>query len=50
MSGRPAYPRGRQVLADVRILRARGFTMAQVADRLGMSRATLYRILEEAGR
>ena len=50
MTGRPAYPRDRQVLADVRILKARGLSMSAIATRLGMSRATLYRILEQAQR
>lgn len=50
MAGRPAHPRGRQVLEDVRILKSRGLSMTAVAERLGMSRATLYRILSEAQR
>jgi predicted DNA-binding transcriptional regulator AlpA len=48
MSGRPAHPRGRQIIEDVRILRTRGHSMNEVAKRLGMSRATLYRIIAEA--
>lgn len=48
MAGVKAHPRDREVLEDVRILRGRGLSMAEVATRLGMSRATLYRILREA--
>ena len=47
MAGRPAHPRGKSTIADIKLLRARGLTMAQVATKLGMSRATLYRILDE---
>lgn len=48
MAGVKAHPRDREVLEDVRILKARGLSMAEVAARLGMSRATLYRIIREA--
>lgn len=50
MAGRPSHPRGRQVLEDYRTLKARGLTMSAIAQQLGMSRATLYRILAEQGR
>lgn len=33
---------------DLRILRGRGLSMAEAAARLGISRATAYRILAEA--
>lgn len=32
-------------LEDIKILRAEGLTMGQIAQELGISRATLYRIL-----
>jgi DNA-binding phage protein len=38
------------LLRDIRILKARGLSMAAIAQQLGMSRATLYRVLEEAKR
>lgn len=44
MSGRPAYERG-SYRADIRALRARGLTTSAIAQELGMSRATVYRIL-----
>lgn len=47
MAGIKAHPRDSDLLRDVRILRGRGLPMAEVARRLGMSRATLYRILGE---
>ncbi len=47
MAGRPAYDR-RQVLSDYRILKGRGLSMDTIAQRLGLSRATLYRIVTEA--
>lgn len=37
-------------LEDIRSLRARGLTYAEVATALGMSRATLFRILAQARR
>ena len=48
MAGIKAHPRDREVLEDVRILKGRGLNMAEIAARLGMSRATLYRIIREA--
>lgn len=47
MSGRPAYDRG-SYRSDLKALRTRGHTVAQAADKLGMSRATAYRILGES--
>ncbi len=45
---REAYQATRRSLAeDARALRRRGLTMQQIADTLGISRATLYRYLEE---
>lgn len=49
MSGRPAFPR-RELLADVKALKRRGLTMQQIADTLGVSRATLYRYLDGGAR
>lgn len=46
MSGRPAYDR-RTYRADIKHLLARGRTKAEVATELGLSRATVYRILED---
>lgn len=48
MTGVPAHPRDAQTVKDLRLLRARGLTMAEAAKALGMSRATAYRILNEA--
>lgn len=45
MAGVPAYDR-RSYLADIRALLSRGLTHAQVATELGISRATVYRILK----
>lgn len=44
MSGRPAYDRG-SYLADIKALLTRGLSVPQVAQELGISRATIYRIL-----
>lgn len=44
MTGRPAYERD-SYRADIKALKGRGRTAAQIADELGMSRATVYRIL-----
>ncbi len=44
---RPQKARGRQVLEDVRILKARGLSMDAIARHLHVSRATLYRIINE---
>lgn len=49
MAGRPVHPRDAGMLEDIRIWRARGLSMAETAERLGMSRATLYRILAQRG-
>lgn len=46
MAGRPAYDRT-TYLADIRALRARGLTYDAIARRLGMSRATLHRIIRD---
>jgi len=47
MAGRPAYERA-SFLADIRALQARGLTVPQIARELGISRATIYRILSGA--
>ncbi len=47
MSGRPAYDRG-TYRQDLKALRRRGHSIAQAADKLGMSRATAYRILGDS--
>lgn len=44
MSGRPAYDRA-SYLSDIKALKSRGYTPARIAQELGMSRATVYRIL-----
>lgn len=44
MSGRPAYDR-ETYAEDIKRLRSRGLSWARVAAHLGISRATLYRIL-----
>ena len=49
MAGRPAYDR-ETYAEDVRRLLARGLTKAQVAAELGISRATLYRIMDDVRR
>ena len=48
MAGVPAYDRA-TYLEDIRRLRQRGLTWAEVADALGISLATLHRI-RKAGR
>lgn len=50
MSGLGGARHDRDLVRDIRILRGRGLTMAQVAERLGISRATAYRILKEQQR
>ena len=50
MTGQPVYPRTAQTVRDVRILKARGLSMQAIADKLGMSRSTLYRLLDQAPR
>lgn len=47
MAGVKAFPRDRDMLQDIRILRNRGLSAGEIARQLGMSRATLYRILRE---
>lgn len=47
MSGRPVYER-QSYLADIKALQARGLTADAIARHLGISRATLYRILADA--
>ena len=49
MSGRPAYDR-ETYLEDIRALRARGLSWDDVAADLGISRATVFRIVSEGGR
>lgn len=44
MTGRPAYERT-SYTSDIRALRARGLSASAIASELGMSRATVYRIL-----
>lgn len=44
MSGRPAYERS-SYRADIKALRSRGHSMQEIADRLGLARSTVYRIL-----
>lgn len=46
MAGRPAYDRV-TYLEDIRALKRRGLTPSRIAAHLGMSRATVYRILRE---
>ena len=47
MAGIKAHPRDSSVLEDYKILRRRGLNAEQIARQLGMSRATLYRIVRE---
>lgn len=49
MAGRPAYDR-RAYLSDIRALKRRGMTASRIADTLGISRATVYRILDDSRR
>lgn len=49
MAGRPAYDR-RTYLEDIRALRRRGLTAGEIADTLGIHRATVYRILKDGTR
>lgn len=44
MAGRPAFERS-SYLEDVRALKRRGLSAAAIATELGMSRATVYRIM-----
>lgn len=44
MTGRPAYDRS-SYRQDIRVLRSRGWTDDRIARHLGISRATLYRIV-----
>lgn len=44
MTARPAYERS-SYLTDIKNLRRRGLTASAIATELGMSRATVYRIL-----
>ncbi len=44
MSGRPAYDRS-TYRQDLKALRRRGLSLTEAASRLGMSRATAYRIV-----
>lgn len=48
MAGKPVHTADTQTMRDVRTLLSRGLTKGQVAQQLGMSRATLYRLLERA--
>lgn len=47
MAGIKAHPRDDALLEDYRILKRRGLSMDAIASELGMSRATLYRIVRE---
>lgn len=49
MSARPAYDRD-SYLEDIKALRGRGWSHAAIASELGMSRATVFRILQEGRR
>lgn len=44
MAGKPAYDRD-SYLADIKALQKRGLSMNAIARALGLSRATVYRIL-----
>lgn len=44
MAGRKAYDR-QTYLEDVKVMRARGWTWARIARELGISTATLHRIV-----
>lgn len=48
MAGIPTHPRDRALVRDVKTLKGRGLSMQEIATKLGMSRATLYRCLAEA--
>ena len=50
MAGIKAHARDATVLEDIRIMRSRGWPAERIATTLGISRATLYRILAEARR
>ncbi len=47
MSAVPAYDR-ESYLEDIKRLKQRGLTSARIAANLGISRATVYRILNES--
>jgi DNA-binding IclR family transcriptional regulator len=49
MAGRPAYPL-EHYRTDIRLLQSRGWTAAQIAKHLGMSRATYFRLLGQLRR
>ena len=46
MAGRPAFERS-SYLEDVKALKRRGLSSSAIASELGMSRATVYRILRD---
>lgn len=47
MAGVKAHPRDAGTLEDYKILKRRGLSAERIAQELGMSRATLYRIIRE---
>lgn len=47
MAGVKAHPRDRSTREDYRILKARGMPMDKIAAELGVSRATLYRMVKD---
>lgn len=51
MPGLPVYPRDDEMLADLKILQQRTprMTAQQIADHLGVSRATYYRLAKMVG-
>lgn len=48
MAGRAAF--GRDYYDDIRALKRRGLTAEQIAKELGMSRPTVFRIINRYGR
>jgi AcrR family transcriptional regulator len=47
VAGIKAHPRDRSMLEDYRILKRRGLSMQEIAAEMGVSRATLYRMVRE---
>ena len=51
MAGKPVHKPDGATMRDIKaVLRRPGMTKAKAAEHLGMSRSTLYRLLDQAGR